>query len=129
VIEVTEDGEYQAYFPDAPGCTAAGATEEEVMDNAVEALAEWVADERSAGRAIPKPRTNLEVLQSGEYELGKGELVAKLPLLLESGKSARANVSLDSGLLADIDEAAARHNITRSAFLAAAARDRLKAGV
>jgi predicted RNase H-like HicB family nuclease len=129
VIEVTEDGEYQAYFPDAPGCTAAGATEEEVMDNAVEALAEWVADERSAGRAIPKPRTYLEVLQSGEHELGKGELVAKLPLLLESGKSARANVSLDSGLLADIDEAAARHNITRSAFLAAAARDRLKAGV
>jgi predicted RNase H-like HicB family nuclease len=128
VIEVTEDGEYQAYFPDAPGCIAAGDTEEEVVDSAVEALAEWAADERASGRAIPKPRSYVELLRSGEYGLGKGGMIATLPLLLESGKSARANVSLDSGLLADIDEAAARHNITRSSFLAAAARERLKAG-
>jgi predicted RNase H-like HicB family nuclease len=128
VIEVTEDGEYQAYFPDAPGCTAAGDSEEEVLDNAVEALAEWAADERAAGRTMPTPRSYAVLLKSGEYPLGKGGMVATLPLLRESGKSARANVSLDSGLLADIDEAAARHNITRSAFLAAAARERLKAG-
>ena len=128
IIEMTEDGEYQAYFPDAPGCIAAGESEQEVLDNAIEALAEWAADERAAGRAVPRPRGYAELTKSGEYVPGKGGMVAMLPLLLESGKSARANVSLDSGLLADIDEAAARQNITRSAFLAAAARERLKAG-
>jgi predicted RNase H-like HicB family nuclease len=129
VIEITEDGEYQAYFPDAPGCTASGDTEEDVMDNAIDALSEWAAEERAAGRSVSGPRSYAELLKSGEYGLGQGGMVAKLPLLRESGRSARANVSLDSGLLADIDEAAARRNITRSSFLAAAARERLKAGV
>ncbi len=129
VVEITEDGEYQAYFPDAPGCTASGNSEEEVVDNAIDALAEWAADERAAGRSMSGPRSYAELLKSGEYSPGQGGMIATLPLLLESGRSARANVSLDSGLLADIDEAAARHNITRSAFLAAAARERLKTGV
>ena len=40
----------------------------------------------------------------------------------------RANISLDAGLLAEIDDAARQRGVTRSAFLAAAARDRIKAG-
>jgi len=48
-------------------------------------------------------------------------------LLRESGKLARANVSMDAGLLASIDEAASARGLTRSSFLASAARDKLKA--
>jgi hypothetical protein len=71
----------------------------------------------------------LQVLKSGEHpELGKGGMVASIPLLRETGKLARANISLDAGLLADIDEASARRGVTRSAFLAAAAREKIKAG-
>jgi predicted RNase H-like HicB family nuclease len=123
------DGVFGVIFPDAPGCTAMGETQEEALDNAAEVLAEWAADELADGRRLPEPRTYLQVLKSGEHpELGKGGMVASVPLLRELGKLARANISLDAGLLADIDEASARRGVTRSAFLAAAAREKIKAG-
>ena len=51
-----------------------------------------------------------------------------VPLLLDTGRLARANISIDAGRLADIDEAARLRGVTRSAFLAAAAREKIKAG-
>jgi predicted RNase H-like HicB family nuclease len=123
------DGTFGVIFPDAPGCTAMGVTQDEALDNAAEALSEWAADELADGRSLPQPKTYLQVLKSGAHpELGKGAMVASVPLLREIGKLARANISLDAGLLADIDEASARRGVTRSAFLAAAARDKIKAG-
>jgi predicted RNase H-like HicB family nuclease len=123
------DGMFGVVFPDAPGCTAMGETQEEAIDNATEALAEWMSDQVADGRQLPSPRTYRQILKSGEYpELGNGGIVASIPLLRDTGKLARANISLDSGLLADIDEASARRGVTRSAFLAAAARDKIKAG-
>jgi predicted RNase H-like HicB family nuclease len=122
------DGLLGAYFPDAPGCVAMGATEDEVIDNAADALAEWAADVLAAGETLPRPRTYQDLLRAGEYGVGTGGTVAHIPLILETGKLARANISLDAGLLADIDEAAARRGVTRSAFLAAAARDKIRAG-
>ncbi|MEO8759156.1 MAG: type II toxin-antitoxin system HicB family antitoxin [Devosia sp.] len=122
------DGRFGVIFPDAPGCAAMGKTQEEAIDNAIEALAEWAADEVADGRVVRKPRTYLQVLKSGEFsQLGKGGMVATLPLLTESGKLARANLSMDAGLLAAIDEAATARGLTRSSFLASAARDKLKA--
>ena len=49
-------------------------------------------------------------------------------LLIERdmGRPAKANLSLDVGLLAAIDEAAAARGLTRSAFLASAAREKIK---
>jgi hypothetical protein len=48
-------------------------------------------------------------------------------LLIDVGRPAKANLSLDAGLLAAIDEAAAR-GLTRSAFLAGAAREKIESG-
>ena len=93
-----------------------------------DALAEWAGDVLAAGQALPSPRTYQELLKAGEHGVGTGGVVAHIPLILETGKLARANISLDAGLLADIDEAAARRGVTRSAFLAAAARDKIRAG-
>ena len=42
------------------------------------------------------------------------------------GKAQRVNISLDEGLLARIDKAAASAGQTRSGFLASAARERIK---
>jgi metal-responsive CopG/Arc/MetJ family transcriptional regulator len=47
-------------------------------------------------------------------------------LLLDSGRAVRANLSLDAGLLDAIDEAAKAHGLTRSAFLASAAREKIE---
>ena len=123
------NGVFGVIFPDAAGCTAMGETQEEAIDNATEALSEWAADEIADGRELPKARTYLQIVKSKKFpELGSGAMVASIPLLRETGKLARANISLDAGLLADIDEASARRGVTRSAFLAAAARELIKGG-
>jgi hypothetical protein len=50
-----------------------------------------------------------------------------VPLVLETGRPVKANLSLDAGLLAAIDEAAAARGLTRSAFLSSAAREKIRA--
>lgn len=123
------DGAYGVMFPDAPGCTAMGDSQEEAISNAADALSEWIADELAEGRAMPPPRSVSE-LQSDKAirkALSDGAVLVSIPLLRDTGKLARANVSLDAGLLADIDEAARLRGVTRSAFLAAAAREKIKA--
>ena len=49
-----------------------------------------------------------------------------VPLVIETGLPARANLSIDSGLLAAIDEAAQLGGLTRSAFIASAARAKIE---
>ena len=127
VIEYDEtESVFMASFPDAPGCNASGRTEDEVIANAIDALSEWALDERSEGRALPSPRSYLELLKSRKYDLGRGGMIATIPLVLETGKITRANISMDAGLLASIDEEATRQGITRSAFIAAAALERIR---
>lgn len=123
------DGMYGASFPDAPGCTAQAASLDEVVNDAADALAEWVADELSDGREAPRPRTVEELLRLDEvrHAIGSGGILAFVSLIQDTGKIARANISMDAGLLAEVDETARRVGLTRSAFLAAAARDRIKA--
>jgi predicted RNase H-like HicB family nuclease len=125
VIEFDETEQvFGAYFPDAPGCTAMGATEQDVVDNAIDALSEWISDVIAEGHGIPQPRTYMQLREAGE--LGRDHMIATLPLLRESGKVVRANISMDAGLLESIDETAGRIGLTRSAFLASAARDKIK---
>ncbi|QPC43468.1 type II toxin-antitoxin system HicB family antitoxin [Kaustia mangrovi] len=125
-----ERGAYGVAFPDCPGCTAMGETIDEALHNAAEALSEWVADESAAGRGAPAPRSADELRADPEVveAIREGAAMAVVPLVLETGRATRANVSIDAGLLAAIDEAAARAGITRSAYLASAARERLVAG-
>jgi hypothetical protein len=107
-----------------------GRSVDEAIRNAGEALAEWASDERAAGRAIPAPRS-VEAARGDPdiaEALAEGAVLALATLVLDTGKPARANVSLDSGLLAAIDEAARENGVTRSAFLAAAAREKIASG-
>ncbi len=53
--------------------------------------------------------------------------LALIPLLLDRGSSRRVNISLDHGLLELIDDEARRRRMTRSAFLATAARREIDA--
>jgi len=58
--------------------------------------------------------------------LADGAALAVVPLVMDSGRPAKANLSLDSGLLSAIDEAAAARGLTRSSFLATAAREKIE---
>jgi hypothetical protein len=50
------------------------------------------------------------------------EIFVMLPLLVKTGRAAKANVSVDAGTVAAINSAAALRRMTRSAFMVAAAR-------
>lgn len=118
---------YGVSFPDVPGCVSAGDTLDEAVTNAVEALGGHFAVTRDHGESVPSPRS-LEKLRAApevKAEIAAGAAIVAVPLLLDSGRSVRANLSLDAGLLDAIDEAARRRGITRSAFLTSAAREKI----
>lgn len=122
-------GAYGVYFPDLPGCAAMGATPEQAWNNAIAALADWIEETEIRG-AVPRPRT-LEALKADDEvrdALAEGAAFLTVPLLREAGRPVKANISLDKGLLDAIDAAAGRLGLTRSAFLASAARDKILAG-
>ena len=48
-----------------------------------------------------------------------------VPLVLDAGRNVRANLTMDAGLLEAIDQAAEKSGITRSAYVASAAREKL----
>ena len=50
-------GVYGVVVPDLPGCTSGGATVDEALRNAVEAVTLWVEDARADGEKIPQART------------------------------------------------------------------------
>ena len=54
------------------------------------------------------------------------EEFAGAPLFRRTGRQVRANISLDRGMLEAIDRAASERNLTRSAFLADAARNEIE---
>ena len=121
-------GAYGVMVPDLPGCTSAGSTSDEALRNAVEAVRLWVEDAIDNGEALPPPRS-VEALRTDPEiaaALTEGAALAIVPLLLDAGRAVRANLSLDAGLLDAIDEAAKAHGLTRSAFLASAAREKIE---
>lgn len=128
LIEETETL-YGLVFPDCPGCTAMGETFDEVFQNGVEALREWMTDRITDGFAPPRPRdaTALRCDSTLTEDFASGAVIATVPLLLDGRSAVRAEVSLDAGLLVQIDEAAKLRGLTRSDFLAAAARDKIAA--
>jgi len=120
-------GSYGVYFPDLPGCVAMGATIEEAVVNAAEAMRDWVDVTVERGGAIPEPRPLEALLADTEVseDTGSGALLRSVPLVRHSGRPAKANLSIDSGILAAIDAEAKRRKLTRSAFIELMARHAL----
>ena len=121
-------GAYGVVVPDLPGCTSAGSTTDAALRNAVDAVRLWVEDAMDDGEALPPSRSVEELRADPEIAaaLAEGAALAVVPLLLDAGRAVRANLSLDAGLLDAIDEAAKAHGLTRSAFLASAAREKIE---
>ena len=122
-----QPGAYGVVFPDCPGCTAMGETVDDALASGTRALREWMADRVAAGLAPPPARPVAEIRcdPDAAEDFEAGAIVASVPLLLDAGRSVRANLSFDAGLLEAIDEAARARGLTRSAFLASAARDKI----
>lgn len=127
-IHKDPDSDYGVSFPDFPGCISAGSTVDEAVANAVEALAGHVDVIAADGEEIPAPRHFDDILADPEFaEEREGATYVYVPLIRNRGASLRVNVSIDIGLLEAIDEMAKKRGLTRSAFLASAARKEIEA--
>jgi predicted RNase H-like HicB family nuclease len=127
VIEKDEDSAFGVWFPDVEGCFSAGETLEEAVANSAAALRQHVEAVESAGRSVPAARAIDNVLLDKDVRasLKAGAVLFAVPLLADAGRTVRINVSLDKGLVDQIDAAAATRGLTRSAFLAQAAREKI----
>src|SRR5439155_23625256 len=117
-------GAYGVTVLDLPGCTSAGSTTDEALHNVIAAMRLWAEDAIADGEELPPPRAAEALRADPEVAaaIAAGAALAIVPLLLDSGRPAKANLSIDAGLLGAIDEAAKARGLTRSAFLASAAR-------
>ncbi len=118
-------GAFGISIPDCPGCTAMGKSENEAFSNAIEALAEWIGDLGDVAAPIPRDIAALRKLPEVAETLSEGASFIVVPLVIEQGRPVKANISMTKGLLEAIDDAATTLGLTRSAFLSAAAREKL----
>jgi predicted RNase H-like HicB family nuclease len=127
VIEKEPDTAFGVWFPDVEGCFSAGDTVEEAVTNAAAALRQHVEAVESAGRRVASARSIDEVLLDEDVaaSIEAGAVLFAVPMLADAGRTVRINVSLDKALVDRIDSAATARGLTRSAFLAQAAREKI----
>ncbi|HYF23190.1 MAG TPA: type II toxin-antitoxin system HicB family antitoxin [Caulobacteraceae bacterium] len=122
-LEQGEDGGWGVWFPDLPGCVSAGDTADEAVREAEDALALHLEALIEEGIELPIARgiEQMDMAEAAEA-VGKVLIGAEEPDLSE-----RVNVMLPRSLLGRIDRRASEKGLSRSAFLAMAARWALEA--
>jgi len=121
-----EDGVFGISFPDFPGCIATGRSEDEVLRKGTEALTFHIAGMVEDGDALPVSRTLSELRGDADFRADAADAVVAVVNYEAPGRSVRVNISFEERLLESVDRAAAAAGQSRSAFLAEAARQRLK---
>lgn len=122
VVHKDADSAFGVSFPDLPGCFSAADEVEQLVPNACEALDLWFED---AGEDV-EPRSLDDIRALVAEDLAGGAFLVAVPHIRRTGRQVRANISLDRGMLEAIDKAAADRRLTRSAFLADAARKEIE---
>lgn len=112
-------GAYGVVFPDLPGCAAMGKTVDQALTNAADALRDWVELTEEADGLVPPPRSAEKLRRDPDVKaaLAEGAILASVPLVRETGKPVKANLSIDSGVLAALDEEARARSLTRSGMV------------
>lgn len=124
LVEKDPDSAFGVSFPDVPGCFSAADTQDEVVPNSVEALQLWAED-----MPLPPPSPHASILSLPDVRkaLSAGGYLISVPLIDNDSAVVRANVTFERGVLRAIDAAARARGVTRSAFLANAARHEIEA--
>ena len=123
VVHKDEGSSFGVSFPDVPGVHSAADDMSDLVPNAVESLNLYAEDE-----PLPDPRHLEDVRQDPAVapELARGAFLVAVPFIENDSKIMRINVSMESGMVKAIDAAAGARKLTRSAFLAQAARHEIE---
>lgn len=124
-IHKDSSSDYTALFPGVPGCITAADTLEELDAMAREALQGHLDVSRDYGDPIPAP---LDLAAVKAHKDAKGaEFFIAVTVQVEGGKAARLNITMPEELVEEVDAYSKRRGLTRSAFLARAARQAMHA--
>ena len=119
VVHKEKDSAFGCYFPDVPGCFSAADDMDDLVPHSVEALSLYAEDE-----TLPEPRPVEDIRRDRQVvtDLADGAFLVAVPLIENEAKVVRANITMERGMLKAIDRAARERKLTRSSFLAQAAR-------
>ncbi|MFN3983131.1 MAG: type II toxin-antitoxin system HicB family antitoxin, partial [Caldilinea sp.] len=120
VIHKDPDSEYGVSVPDLPGCFSAGATFDEALSEAVEAIECHLEGLLLEEEPIPPPQP-IEIHQANpDYASGVWAVV-NVDLTKLSGKTRRVNITPSERILTLMDHYASAHGETRSGLITQAA--------
>lgn len=119
LIHKDAKSDYGVSFPDFPGVVTAGKDLDDARAMAEEALSFHIDGLREDGEAIPAASSLDEVMSDPGNRDGVAILVA---LKTDAIKAVRVNVTLPEDVLAQIDKFAKARGLSRSSFLAQAAK-------
>jgi len=119
VIHKDPKSDFGVSFPDFPGVVTAGTSLDDARAMAEEALTFHIEGLMADGELIPEPSTLEAIMADASNRKGVAILVG---VRTEAAKTVRVNVTLPSDVLEQIDRYASDHGMTRSAFLAKAAK-------
>lgn len=122
LIHKDADSDFGVSFPDFPGCVTAGTTLDDARAMALEALSLHIEGMIEDGEAIPEPSPFETVMAERDNRDAVALFVVPRPA---SPKAVRINVTLPEDVLSAVDEYVEAHGLTRSGFLARAARREL----
>jgi predicted RNase H-like HicB family nuclease len=112
-------GAYGVVFPDLPGCVAMGETIDKALANSADVLRDWFELSEQHGETVPTP-SRVETLRRDPEvaaALADGAVLAAVPLIRETGRPVKANLSIDSGVLAALDDEAKARDLSRSGMV------------
>lgn len=122
LIEQDTGSAYGLTFPDLPGCFAAADDWNDISAAATEALDVWFEDMPDVEpQSLEAIRRMPEVAEA----MKNGAILMPVPYIPADTALERVNISMERGLLRAIDETAKSRKMTRSSFLASAARREL----
>ena len=124
LVEKDQDSAFGIRFPDIPGVFSAADDQDDIVANAIDALQLWAED-----MPLAEPSSHKEVVSRADIRsaLAAGGYLISVPLIDNDTAVVRANVTFERGVLRAIDAAAQERGVTRSAFLASAARREIEA--
>ncbi len=119
LIHKDADSDFGVSFPDFAGVVTAGSDLDDARQMAEEALTLHVEGMVEDGEAIPEPSSLDAIMADPDNRDAVAILVS---LKIESKKAIRLNITLPEDVLKEIDTYAQAHGLTRSGFLARAAK-------
>ena len=122
IVLHTDDGiRFGVIVPDLPGCFSGGDTFDEALVSVEEAIHLHLEGLTEDGSDIPSPGKISEYLSNSDFAGGVWSFV-DIDLARYDSRTKKINITLPQNLLDKIDRYVSSHGLTRSGFLAEAAR-------